>query len=96
MKFGTWLPHVCRGTAKGPGIDDRNYGYNATRGFLGPESYNDHMLIQIDGHRLNENVYDGAYVDREFPVDLDLTKSVVRAARNSRLTGAWAVHTILL
>jgi hypothetical protein len=23
------------------------------------------MLIQIDGHRLNENVYDGAYVDTE-------------------------------
>ena len=43
MKFGTWLPHVCRGTAKGPGIDDRNYGYIATRGFLGPESYNDRM-----------------------------------------------------
>jgi hypothetical protein len=54
------------------------------------------MLIQIDGHRLNENVYDGAYVDTEFPLDLDLTKSVVRAARNSRLTGAWAAHTILL
>jgi hypothetical protein len=54
------------------------------------------MLIQSDGHRLNENVYDGAYVDTEFPVDLDLTLSVVRAARNSPLTGAWARHTILL
>jgi outer membrane receptor for ferrienterochelin and colicin len=62
----------------------------------GPGSYNDCMLIQSDGHRLNENVYNGAYVDTQFPVDLDLTKSVVRAARNSRLTGAWAVHTILV
>jgi hypothetical protein len=63
---------------------------------MGSGSYNDRMLIQSDGHRLNENVYDGAYVDTEFPVDLDLTLSVVRAARNSPLTGAWARHTILL
>jgi hypothetical protein len=54
---------------------------------MGAGSYNDRMLIQSDGHRLNENLYNG---------DLDLTKSVVRAARISRLTGAWAVHTILL
>lgn len=38
---------------------------------MGPGSYNDPMRIQIDGHRLNENVYDGAYVDTEFPLDLD-------------------------
>jgi hypothetical protein len=42
------------------------------------------------------NVYDGAYIGPVCPMDLELTKSVVRAARNSRLTGAWAVHTILL
>ncbi len=51
--------------------DDRNYGYIATRGFMGPGSYYDRMLIEIDGHRLNENAYDGACVDTEFPVDLD-------------------------
>lgn len=59
---------------------------------MGPGSYNERMRIQIDGHRLNENVYDGAYVDTEFPLDLDwidaVNESVVRAARNSRLTGA--------
>lgn len=58
-----------------PGLlvsDDRNYNYIATRGFMGPGSYNDRILIQIDGHRLNENIYDGAYVDTEFPLDIDL------------------------
>jgi iron complex outermembrane receptor protein len=39
---------------------------------MGPGSYNDRILIQIDGHRLNENIYDGAYVDTEFPLDIDL------------------------
>jgi len=38
---------------------------------MGPGSYYDRMLIEIDGHRLNENAYDGACVDTEFPVDLD-------------------------
>jgi hypothetical protein len=36
---------------------------------MSPGSYNDRMLIQIDGHRLHENAYDGAYVDTEFPLD---------------------------
>ncbi len=64
MKFGKhgyrMFAEVLR---RGPGFfatDDRNYGYVATRGFMGPGSYNDRMLIQIDGHRLNENLYDGA------------------------------------
>lgn len=59
----------------------------ATRGFLGPGWYNDRMLIQI-GHRLNENVYDGAYVDTEFPLDLDLIDAFneIRCSRGKKLS----------
>jgi outer membrane receptor for ferrienterochelin and colicins len=76
MKFGKHgyrtFAEVLRSVAGFFATDDRNYGCIATRGFMGPGSYNGRMLIQIDGHRLNENVYDGAYVDTQFPLHLDL------------------------
>ena len=51
---------------------DRDEAYIGVRGILRPTDYNTLVLILIDGHRLNENVYDGTYVDGEFPVDIDL------------------------
>jgi iron complex outermembrane receptor protein len=62
-----------------PGLfvtDDRNYSYVGTRGFMGPGSYNDRLLLLIDGHRMNENIYDGADFDTEFPLDIDLIDHV--------------------
>jgi hypothetical protein len=55
---------------------------------MGPGSYNDCMLIQIDGHRLNENAYDGAYVDTECPLDLDLIDAVneIRCSRGKKFS----------
>jgi len=49
---------------------------------------NDRMLMQIDEDRLNENVYDGAYVDTEFPLDLDLIDvfNEIRCSRGKELS----------
>lgn len=51
---------------------DRNYSYAAVRGFGRPGDYNTRILLLIDGHRLNDNIYDGAYIGTEFSLDLDL------------------------
>jgi outer membrane receptor protein involved in Fe transport len=53
-------------------IYDRNYSYVGVRGFSRPGDYNSRILFLVDGHRINENIFDGAYVGTEFPVALDL------------------------
>jgi outer membrane receptor for ferrienterochelin and colicins len=51
---------------------DRNYSYASVQGF-GPEGdYNSRILLLVDGHRLNDNIYDQALLGTEFPLDLDV------------------------
>lgn len=45
--------------------DDRNYAYVGVRGFQRPGDYNTRVLVLIDGHRMNDAVYDGSYVGRD-------------------------------
>src|ERR1039457_1136460 len=51
---------------------DRNYSYLGVRGFSRPDDYNSRVLLQIDGHRMNDNIYDTAPIGTEFPLDIDL------------------------
>ena len=55
---------------------DRNYSYVGVRGFARPGDYNTRMLLLMDGHRLNDNVDDWAYVGTEFILDVDLIERV--------------------
>ena len=57
-------------------IYDRNYTYVGVRGFSQPGDYNARILFLVDGHRDNDNIFDGAYVGTEFPVDIDLIDHV--------------------
>ena len=50
--------------------DDRNYSYLGVRGFGRPGDYNTRILLLVDGVRINEPVYDGAYFAREFLLDV--------------------------
>jgi outer membrane receptor for ferrienterochelin and colicin len=55
---------------------DRNYSYLGARGFGRPGDYNTRVLLLIDGHRLNDNVYEGAYIGTEGRLDVDLIDRV--------------------
>jgi len=55
---------------------DRNYSYVGIRGFGRPGDYNSRILLLVDGHRLNDSVYDQALIGTEFPVDVDLIDRV--------------------
>ena len=66
-------------------IYDRNYSYVGIRGFLQPGDYNARILFLLDGHRVNDNIYDGVYVGSAFPVDIELIDriEIVRGASSS-------------
>jgi iron complex outermembrane receptor protein len=55
---------------------DRNYSYVGVRGFQRPGDYNSRVLVLLDGHRLNDPVYNMAYLGNEFPVDVELIDRV--------------------
>jgi outer membrane receptor for ferrienterochelin and colicin len=55
---------------------DRSYTYVGVRGFLQSGDYNARVLLLIDGHRINDNIYDGALIGTEFPLDVDLIDRV--------------------
>src|ERR1700687_789070 len=55
---------------------DRNYSYLGVRGYGLPGDYNSRITLLIDGHRLNDNIYEGALIGTEFPIDVDLIDRV--------------------
>ena len=55
---------------------DRNYSFVGVRGFGRPGDYNSRILLLVDGHQLNENIYDAANLGAEFPIDVDLIDRV--------------------
>jgi outer membrane receptor for ferrienterochelin and colicins len=56
--------------------NDRNYSFIGVRGFGRTGDYNSHILIVIDGHRINDNVFDSVLVGNEFILDVDLIDRV--------------------
>ena len=48
---------------------DRNYSYLGARGFARPGDYNSRILLLVDGHRMNDNVYDQAAIGADFGLD---------------------------
>jgi iron complex outermembrane receptor protein len=75
---------------------DRNYSYVGVRGLGRPGDYNSRILLLIDGHRFNDNVYDQAMIGTEFPLDVDLIERVeiIRGPASS-LYGANAFFGVL-
>src|SRR5580692_6802382 len=56
--------------------NDRLYSYVGVRGFSNPGDYNTRVLLMVDGHRLNDAIYEQAMVGTEFALDVDLIARV--------------------
>jgi outer membrane receptor for ferrienterochelin and colicins len=68
---------------------DRNYSYVGVRGYGLPGDYSSHITLMVDGHRLNDDIFDGALLGTEFPIDVDLIDRVeVIRGPNSSLYAA--------
>jgi iron complex outermembrane receptor protein len=50
--------------------NDRNYSYLGARGFGRPGDYNTRVLLLLNGHKINDNVFDQAYVGAELGIDV--------------------------
>jgi outer membrane receptor for ferrienterochelin and colicins len=93
QKYGyRTLADVLRGVRGFYVINDRNYSYVGVRGLSLPGDYNARVLFLLDGHRVNDNIFDGAYIGTEFPVDIDLIEriEIIRGPNSSGYgTGAF-------
>jgi outer membrane receptor for ferrienterochelin and colicins len=55
---------------------DRNYNYLGVRGFNRPGDFNTRVLLLVDGHRLNDSLYDQAGLGTESLIDVDLIHQI--------------------
>ena len=55
---------------------DRNYSYTGVRGFNSLGDYGSRVLLLIDGHRMNDPIYDVTAVGTEGLLDVDLIEQV--------------------
>jgi iron complex outermembrane receptor protein len=49
--------------------DDRNFSFVGARGFGRPGDYNSRILLLVNGHRVNDNIYGQAEIGAEFGLD---------------------------
>ena len=75
---------------------DRDYSYVGVRGFGRLGDWNSHILLLVDGHRINDNVLGQAMIGTEFPVDVDLIERVeIVRGPSSSLYGAEAFLAVI-
>jgi iron complex outermembrane receptor protein len=75
---------------------DRNYDYLGVRGFSRPGDYNSRVLLLVDGHRANKNVYDEFAIGTEGLLDVDLIDRVeVIRGPSSSLYGSNAFFGVI-
>src|SRR6185295_5048679 len=49
--------------------NDRNFSLIGTRGFANPGDYNSRILLLVNGHRVNDNIFGQAEIGAEFGLD---------------------------
>lgn len=75
---------------------DRLYPYLGVRGFMRPGDFNSRVLLLLNGHRLNENVFDSAMIGTAFSLDLDLVDHIeIVRGPGSSLFGTNAVFGVI-
>jgi iron complex outermembrane receptor protein len=75
---------------------DRNYAYVGMRGFARPGDYNTRILLLIDGHRVNDGLYDMAPMGTDFLLELALIERIeVMRGPGSSLYGTNALFGVV-
>lgn len=76
--------------------NDHTYSYLGVRGFFAQGDYNSRVLLLIDGNRINENVYDMAFLGTDFPLDIELVERIeFIPGQGSAIYGANALFAVV-
>lgn len=76
--------------------NDRNYSYLGVRGFGRPTDYNNRILLLLNGHTMNENVFGSALVGTEFGLGLELIERIeIVRGPGSALYGTNAMFAVI-
>lgn len=76
--------------------NDRSYSYLGMRGFSRPTDYNNRILLLIDGHTMNEQVWGSAAIGSDMPINLDAVERIeVVRGPGSALYGTSAMFAVI-
>ena len=70
------LAEILRGVRGMYVTDDRNFSLLGMRGFSNPGDYNSRILLLVNGHRVNDNVFGQAEIGAEFGLDVAMFERV--------------------
>jgi outer membrane receptor for ferrienterochelin and colicins len=70
------LADILRGVRGMYVSDDRNFSLLGMRGFSKPGDYNSRVLLLVNGHRVNDNVFGQAEIGAEFGIDAAMFERV--------------------
>jgi iron complex outermembrane receptor protein len=77
-------------------VNTGSYELLGVRGFNRPQDFGGRVLILVDGHRMNDPLYDSAAVGTEFMLDVDLIERVeIVRGPGSALYGDNAVFAVI-
>ena len=90
------LADILRGVSGFVITNDRNYTYAAVRGLGVTGDYNSRILILIDQHRINDNIYNSAFLGNDFILDVDTIEKVeIIRGPGSALYGSNAFFAVI-
>jgi outer membrane receptor for ferrienterochelin and colicins len=76
--------------------NDRNYVTLGVRGFSRPSDYDNRILVLINGHTTNENIYGAPFIGTELGLDLDIIERIeVVRGPGSALYGTGAMFAVV-
>lgn len=75
---------------------DRNYAYLGVRGFLRPGDYNNRVLLLVNGHTYNDDIYGAGPIDNSFGIDMEAIKRIeIIRGPGSALYGGNALFAVI-
>ena len=78
------------------GTYDSNYDYVGVRGFLRPGDYDDRILLLVNGHTYNDDIYQSAPLGYDFGIDLEAVERIeVIRGPGSALYGGNALFAVV-